>query len=299
MTPLDAQRLRSLIENHLRYTNSAAPSRYSTTGASTCRSSSRSCRPNIAARWKKCWPTQHPPVATAAVEDVQPWVSQPVSWSSTRQERDARCPCRNASSSTKSSCRPCPTARRAAAGRAVHGLRHPVLSHRLPGQQHHSGLERSGVSGRLADALEVLHSTNNFPEFTGRICPAPCEAACTLNINNDAVTIKTIEHAIIDKAWEEGWISHCRPRTKPANRSPWSVPARRAWPARSNWRAPATSVMLFEKNDRIGGLMRYGIPDFKMEKAHHRPAHRTDARRRRGVPHQRACRRGHHRHSSC
>ncbi len=86
------------------------------------------------------------------------------------------------------------------AGRALHGLRHAVLQQRLPGQQHHSGLQRPGVSQQdWKNAIDVLHSTNNFPEFTGRICPAPCEAACTLNINDDPVGIKSIEHAIIDK----------------------------------------------------------------------------------------------------
>ena len=94
------------------------------------------------------------------------------------------------------------------AGRALHGLRHAVLQQRLPGQQHHSGLQRPGVpaaTGRTPST--VLDSTNNFPEFTGRICPAPCEAACTLNVNDDPVGIKSIEHAIIDRAWAEGWVT--------------------------------------------------------------------------------------------
>ena len=88
--------------------------------------------------------------------------------------------------------------------------------------------------GDWKNAIEVLHSTNNFPDFTGRVCPAPCEAACTLNINNDAVGIKSIEHAIIDKA--------CRSRrpSKPARRWPWSAPARPAWRRRSSWRARVT-----------------------------------------------------------
>src|SRR6478609_5324556 len=101
------------------------------------------------------------------------------------------------------------------------------------------------------EALEVLHSTNNFPEFTGRVCPAPCEAACTLNINDDPVTIKSIEQAIVDKGWSEGWIEPM-------------VPARKAC-AQQLARA-GHDVTLFEKSDRIGGLLRYGIPDFKMEK---------------------------------
>jgi glutamate synthase (NADPH) small chain len=120
--------------------------------------------------------------------------------------------------------------------------------------------------GRWREALEVLHSTNNFPDFTGRICPAPCEAACTLNINNDAVSIKNIEHAIIDKGWEEGWIKPLPAAHKTGKRVAvvGSGPAGMAC-AQQLARA-GHSVVLFEKNDRIGGLMRYGIPDFKMEK---------------------------------
>ena len=89
-------------------------------------------------------------------------------------------------------------------------------------------------------ALENLHSTNNFPEFTGRVCPAPCEASCTLNIQDNPVTIKTIECQIVDRGWEEGWISpRAAGATKPARRSRWWAPARRAWPAPSSSRAPA------------------------------------------------------------
>ena len=127
------------------------------------------------------------------------------------------------------------------AGRALHGLRHPVLHERLPGQQHHSRLERPGLPRQnWREALEALHSTNNFPEFTGRICPAPCEAACTLNINNDAVGIKSIEHAIIDKGWEKGWVVPQPAAHKTGKKWPSSVPARPGWPPRSSWRAPAT-----------------------------------------------------------
>jgi len=116
------------------------------------------------------------------------------------------------------------------------------------------------------EALDVLHSTNNFPEFTGRICPAPCEAACTLNINDDPVTIKSIEQAIVDKGWSEGWIgpqiSHRKTGRKVAVVG--SGPAGLAC-AQQLARA-GHDVTLFEKSDRIGGLLRYGIPDFKMEK---------------------------------
>jgi len=118
------------------------------------------------------------------------------------------------------------------------------------------------------EALEVLHSTNNFPEFTGRICPAPCEAACTLNINDDPVGIKSIEHFIIDKGWEEGWVAPQPPKRKTGKRVAvvGSGPAGMAC-AQQLARA-GHEVVLFEKADRIGGLLRYGIPDFKMEKYH-------------------------------
>ncbi|HEX5863443.1 MAG TPA: glutamate synthase subunit beta [Casimicrobiaceae bacterium] len=117
-------------------------------------------------------------------------------------------------------------------------------------------------------ALEVLHSTNNFPEFTGRVCPAPCEAACTLNINDDPVGIKSIEHFIIDRGWEEGWVVPQPPIARTGKRVAvvGSGPAGMAC-AQQLARA-GHDVVLFEKNDRIGGLLRYGIPDFKMEKYH-------------------------------
>jgi glutamate synthase (NADPH/NADH) small chain len=115
-------------------------------------------------------------------------------------------------------------------------------------------------------ALDTLHSTNNFPEFTGRVCPAPCEEACTLNINNDPVGIKSIEHAIIDKGFEMGWVVPQPAAVKTGKRVAvvGSGPAGMA-SAQQLARA-GHAVVLFEKNDRIGGLLRYGIPDFKMEK---------------------------------
>jgi glutamate synthase (NADPH/NADH) small chain len=119
---------------------------------------------------------------------------------------------------------------------------------------------------RWQAALEVLHSTNNFPEFTGRICPAPCEASCTLNIDDNPVTIKSIECAIVDRGWEEGWIQPLVPTRKTGKRVAvvGSGPAGLAC-AQQLARA-GHAVTLFEKADRIGGLLRYGIPDFKMEK---------------------------------
>ena len=122
--------------------------------------------------------------------------------------------------------------------------------------------------GDWKDAIEVLHSTNNFPEFTGRICPAPCETACTLYVNDDAVGIKSIEHAIIDRAWAEGWVLPRPPKHKTGKTVAivGSGPAGLA--AAQQLVRAGHEVTVFEKNDRIGGLLRYGIPDFKMEKSH-------------------------------
>ena len=122
--------------------------------------------------------------------------------------------------------------------------------------------------GDWHNAITVLHSTNNFPEFTGRICPAPCEAACTLNVNDDAVGIKSIEHAIIDRAWAEGWVT---PEVAPVKTGKTvavvgSGPAGLA--AAQQLARVGHAVTVFEKNSRVGGLLRYGIPDFKMEKSH-------------------------------
>ena len=122
--------------------------------------------------------------------------------------------------------------------------------------------------GDWKNAIDVLHSTNNFPEFTGRICPAPCEAACVVNLNGDAVGIKSIEHAIIDKAWSEGWVAP-KPAAHKSGKKIAVVGSGPAGMAAAQQLARVGhDVSLFEKNDRIGGLLRYGIPDFKMEKSH-------------------------------
>src|SRR5579859_4828232 len=120
--------------------------------------------------------------------------------------------------------------------------------------------------GRWKEAARVLHSTNNFPEFTGRICPAPCEAACVLGINEPPVTIKVIERAIVDRAFDEGWIHPEPPAQRTGRRvavvgsGPAGLAAAQQLCRAGHW------VTVFEKADRIGGLLRYGIPNFKMEK---------------------------------
>jgi len=121
--------------------------------------------------------------------------------------------------------------------------------------------------GNFQQALEVLHSTNNFPEFTGRICPAPCEAACTLGINVEPVGIKSIEHFIIDKGWENGWVKP-QPAPQKTGKKVAIVGSGPAGLAAAQQLARAGhDVTVFEKNSRIGGLLRYGIPDFKLDKA--------------------------------
>jgi len=123
-------------------------------------------------------------------------------------------------------------------------------------------------SGNYRGALETLHSTNNFPEFTGRICPAPCESACVLAINNDAVGIKSIEHFIIDKGWKNGWVMPQPAAFKTGKKIAVVGSGPSGLAAAQQLVRVGHDVTVFEKNDRVGGLLRYGIPGFKMEKSH-------------------------------
>jgi glutamate synthase (NADPH/NADH) small chain len=120
--------------------------------------------------------------------------------------------------------------------------------------------------GEWRNALITLHSTNNFPEFTGRVCPAPCEASCTLNIDDNPVTIKTIECQIVDRGWDEGWIIPQLPSRKTGKRIAIAGSGPAGLACAQQLARAGHDVTVFEKNDRIGGLLRYGIPDFKMEK---------------------------------
>jgi glutamate synthase (NADPH/NADH) small chain len=121
-------------------------------------------------------------------------------------------------------------------------------------------------NGRWEAAIRRLHSTNNFPEFTGRICPAPCEAACVLGINQPAVSIKLIERSIVERAWEEGWIHPEPPEQNTGKRVAVVGSGPSGLAAAQQLRRAGHTVTVYEKNDRIGGLMRYGIPNFKLEK---------------------------------
>src|ERR1041385_4169149 len=118
------------------------------------------------------------------------------------------------------------------------------------------------------DAIERLHATNNFPEFTGRLCPAPCEAACVLGINQDPVTIKQVEVSIVDRAWDEGWIVPVVPEQRTGRRVAVVGSGPSGLAAAQQLTRAGHAVTVFERADRIGGLLRYGIPEFKMEKRH-------------------------------
>ena len=120
--------------------------------------------------------------------------------------------------------------------------------------------------GRWQEAIDRLHSTNNFPEFTGRVCPAPCEEACVLNINNDPVTIKLIEKNIIDHAWAEGWVTPLPPTRKTGKRVAVVGSGPSGLACAQQLARAGHDVTLYERSDRVGGLLMYGIPDFKLEK---------------------------------
>ena len=140
--------------------------------------------------------------------------------------------------------------------------------------------------GRWREAIDRLHSTNNFPEFTGRICPAPCEEACVLNINNDPVTIKLIEKNIIDHAWAEGWITPLPPARKTGKRVAVVGSGPSGLACAQQLARAGHAVTLYERSDRVGGLLMYGIPDFKLEKWHRQSPRRADEGRGRRVRHQ-------------
>ena len=151
-------------------------------------------------------------------------------------------------------------------GGALHGLRHPVLPQGCPLGNLIPDWNDLVYRDRWKAAIDRLHATNNFPEFTGRLCPAPCEGACVLGINNDPVTIKAVEVSIIDRAFDEGWVTAQPPEMRTGKRVAvvGSGPAGLAAAAQLN--RAGTLVTVFERADRIGGLLRYGIPEFKLEK---------------------------------
>ena len=240
----DAERLRILVERHLLYTGSARARELLDNWDDALGElrqgdadglSGALARPADAERQ-----AANSRYGRANDGSLHEWASRPAFSRSSGTTAAMTSPSARAATGRSSSSR-CRTPETRQAGGALHGLRHSVLSQRLPGQQSDPRLEQPGLSRPVARRRSTtLHSTNNFPEFTGRICPAPCEASCTLNIDDNPVTIKTIECEIVDRGWEEGWIEPLiAGRSRPASASRWSARARRAWPAPSSWRAPA------------------------------------------------------------
>ena len=171
---------------------------------------------------------------------------------------------------------PLPLEKTEAAGRPLHGLRRPLLpggtddrrdGQRLPPAESLPGVERSGLSGKLGGSYRRLAKTNCFPEFTSRVCPALCEAACTCNLNGEPVATKENERAIIEYAWEHGIVQPEPPKVRTGKKVAvvGSGPSGLAAAMQLNRRGH--SVTVFERRDRVGGLLRYGIPNMKLEKS--------------------------------
>ena len=276
--------LKGLIERHFKYTGSTRARACWTTGRMPARSSSRSSRPSTSGRWPRGDALPGSPEVTASTK-MAPRVSMSRGGRARKRDKahihmgkvtgfmefqrlqEAAEPTTERTRHYKEF-----TLRLSDDQAKVQGARCmdcgiPFCHYSCPVNNLIPDWNDMVYRGAYRDALDNLHLTNNFPEFTGRICPAPCEAACTLSINNDPVTIKSIEHFIIEKACQNDWVL-----PQPAQEDRQEGGRGRLRPGRNGCRsaigAVGHDVTVFEKNDRIGGLLRYGIPDFKMEKSH-------------------------------
>ena len=288
----DAERLRILIERHHLYTESArATELLQNWDKAVTRFASRSCPRIIAGRSSKCGPNAIPlarrprpndflvlgNIRSRRMAKVTGFLEFERHDRGYEKARDAR------RKHWHEFVKPLPEPELNKQAAQLHGLWDPVLADQgCPVNNLISDWNNLVYREQWQAALTMLHSTNNFPEFTGRICPAPCVASCTLNIDDTPVTIKTIECAIVDRGWEEGWI---KPLV-PARRTGKNVAVIGSGPAgmacTQQLARVGHRVTLFEKSDRIGGLLRYGIPDFKMEKSYiDRRMCRADGGRRR------------------